>query len=474
MQDISTFDFKPVWDLSLVAPKVVITNQSIGTNLAGCHFWFIISSGGGTVFHQGSELAPDKDGVWANFTPAEDIPLSDGHVEWSGGYFSVTGYVKNSIGEISAALEKKIRICRPAGNKTSTANNYGVAILSVENLCNRARVSVMDNTNYSYNGLIGIQESKVIKLYYPADGTGVPPSPGVVNNVNNALFPISQNGDGYRVALEAIYLYETDGSAVRIKYKFGVAFRVSCNIDLCPLACAIRELEEQYEKNGCTPAEREKMILINSKMNRALIAKAQPLCDINVEDLVEEIKKLGGFQCNCSGTEANSGLNDYGPNSVTPMECVDVLACVNNSFNDAAFYCLAANQGAWEALSLPAKISRIAQVACDALNGLYPDPPILKKYASFTLALTDLNYFLDTDTTELNTITIPPHSAVPFPLNVEIPISQGATGVTSFVAGLGVTIQSQDNFLVMGGQFAAVVAKQVALNVWRIMGNLKA
>lgn len=362
--DITTFDFIPTWDISTVIPKISLENNSIGPNLAGCSFWFEITSGGGILFHQGTESVPDASGVWANINITEPIPQVLGHIEWSGSLFKIKGYVKDS-NDVINELEKTIRICRPNDNKAGQANNFGSAAVYLETRCESARLYVEDKTDYTYNGNAGTIVSKTIKLIYPPDSTGTPPAPVVVNNANNVLVPISFSADGYIVVVDAIYLYSfTDGSQVKIKYKYQKSFPIQCNIDLCPLICDIERMEKNYEKNGCSAEEREKMILINSKLNRAIMAKQQPGCGVDVSAIVDEIKKLGDFECNCAGNEFN-GINPVIANNGAGLDCDGVIDCLNTTLNQLVPNCLSDD---WAMLTLIEKFQLITAGSCGSCD----------------------------------------------------------------------------------------------------------
>lgn len=355
--DISKFDFDVLWDLSQSPPKVIITNMSEGLNLGGCEYWFEVTSGGGVIFHQGIESSPDKSGVWSEFEVPESIPQILGHIEWSGSNFKVKGYVKDSDGNIFD-LEKTDRLCRPTGNDGSPSNNFGKGALYIEAKCEKARLWVEDRSNYSYNGNAGTLVEKTIKLIYPEDPTGATPAPRILTNVNSGLIPISFSAPGYQIILTAVYQYVfSNGDSVRIKYKYNKVFAVQCNVDLCPLISEIERMRKFYKTNGCNAEEREKMILINLMLTQAMMAKMQPLCGFDLVSLVEEIKKLGGFTCSCTGDEYN-GINEV---SGTAVDCDTVLGCLNTLLNQITPNCLDDN---WENLTLLEKLTIWIEGSC--------------------------------------------------------------------------------------------------------------
>ncbi len=361
--DISTFDFKPLWDISGPVPKLRIYNNSVaivGTNLT---WWFLASTASAIPFHTGLEATPDIAGLWNVYDIAEAIPQILGHMDWSGNDFSLTGFVKDSAGAVFS-LTKTARICRPAGN--SGANNYAAANLDVVTRCDKARLYVEDLTNYTYNGMAGASISKTIKLIYPPDPTGVVPAPQVLTDQNNGLMTLTQNGAGYMVILSTIYQYDyTDGSSVRVLYKFQKPFSVQCNVDLCPLICEIEKMEARYEKFGCDSDDRATMALINSKLNRAMLAKMQPLCGVDVAAIVEEIKTLGGFTCDCTCNEF-SGTNQISGDGSQAVTCSAVLTCINDMLDGLDPSCMGISGVEWQSLNAAAKFQKIINVFCCA------------------------------------------------------------------------------------------------------------
>lgn len=363
--DISIFDFNPQWDISGVIPVLRIFNVSAGDNLSNVAYWFVATAGGSIAFHTGTAAAPDVTGLWDTLPIAEPIPQTLGHIDWSGSDFSVTGFARDLAGQVFS-FTKVAHICRPSGNgKTGTTGNFGVGNVDMTVMCDKARIYVEDNTDYTYAGLTGINIYKQIKLIYPPDATGTPPDPKVVLDSNSALIPISINGDGYVLILASFYAYTfPDGSSVKIQFKFQKAFAVQCNVDLCPLICDIERLEQRYEKYGCDTDERSRLALINSKLNRALMAKMQPLCGVDVAALVDEIKALGGFTCDCS-------CNDFGINAMSVgidgsgVTCPDVIGCINDLLNTLDPTCLA-TQAEWEGMSLAAKFQLMISSYCCA------------------------------------------------------------------------------------------------------------
>jgi hypothetical protein len=297
--DINVFDFELDYDLTQVNPSVKITNKSTGANLAGCSYIFIAKTASGIAYHTGSWSAADKVGVWTTYTLPEPIIQVLGHIEWSGSLLSVVGWVKDSLGNVLGPLEKKAAICKPAGNDGK--NNLAGATAEVLVRCADKKIYVQDLTNYSYQGSEGLELSKDLWLYYPADQTGQTPAPFHQQNLSSALIPIWFSSPYYQLIQETIRQYDLgDGVRVKIKYKIKYAFPVLCNVNLCSLASEVLKRVRALSSEGCSGEERDRLILLNALLNQAIIAQLQPLCGIDLVKLVDEIQAIGGFSCNCS------------------------------------------------------------------------------------------------------------------------------------------------------------------------------
>ena len=69
-----------------------------------------------------------------------------------------------------------------------------------------------------------------------------------------------------------------------------------------------------------------------------------------------------------------------------------------------------------------------------------------------------------------NTITIPPNSAVAFPVNTKILITQGGAGATTVAAGAGVTINAPASApLAIGEIHGSRVCQKTATDSWLII-----
>lgn len=307
--DIDILDFKAVYDLTGAIPVVKLTNQSSGPNLAAMSYWFkLVSPSSGIIYHLGTEAAPDRVGVWApDWQVPEPIPMIQGHIDWSGSYYQITGYAKDSANTIFEMPVKSTKVCRPTGNKLGQKNNFGGAKMNVMMNCTTGKLFVEDLTIFSYNGIAGTQISKNLKLVFPPDATDNTPLPFEQADLNTATIPITYSSKNFQLLLDAVYEYDMGESIfVRIKYKYKACFDINCGTELCCILCSIEKYENALTETGCTADEREKLLLILSKLVRALAGIMLPLCGINVPKLIAEIKELTG---DCSDEYPTSGIN---------------------------------------------------------------------------------------------------------------------------------------------------------------------
>lgn len=333
--DLSNLLVKVIWDISGRYPVITLQNLSTGDNLANVSYAFVIKSPSETFIYDGSLNQPDISGVWTFFTfysstpdpllsppPTNYIvapwPRPWNQIEWSGAPYQLFILAKDSL-NTTWELPIYQTICRPVGNTQVSTTTYGKGAISLKINCDNANAFFEDITNSSYRGLSGTLESSQLRVNYPDDETDEPPVPFVINNFSTALVPITYDSDNYEYIYTAVYLYNfDDDSYVRVKYYIKERFSVYCNIDLCPLVCEYERLLAKAERGECgdVAETNKKLLQINGKMNLAMIAKTQPLCGIDLPALIEEIKVLGGFQCDCctpSGIKPfnSANLGDY-------------------------------------------------------------------------------------------------------------------------------------------------------------------
>lgn len=94
--------------------------------------------------------------------------------------------------------------------------------------------------------------------------------------------------------------------------------------------------------------------------------------------------------------------------------------------------------------------------------------------ASYTLVLSDASKLIEMNVASGNTVTVPPNSSVAFPVGTKIDIIQTGAGETSFVAGSGVTLNSDSGKLKINAQWAAASLVKRGTDTWVLIGALKA
>jgi hypothetical protein len=249
----------------------------------------------------GSFQNPDETGVWVSTILGDAWPMPFNQIIWSGPPYQFSVFAQDSAGNVYV-VNKAANICRPSGNTNLSTNTLGAGSVIVEVACEQASVFFQDQTNTSYQGLMGTQESSLLIMTYPVDQTNTQPTPFSMSNFASCLAPISYSAPGYGFTYYSIYQYYLQNNVyVNIGYRQQRLFPVLCNIDLCPLICDITGLMETIENGSCNDlaGTNNKLIQINTLLNEIMIGIKQPLCGVDVPGLIERIKRIGGFTCDC-------------------------------------------------------------------------------------------------------------------------------------------------------------------------------
>lgn len=336
--DISKLDFSILYDISTATPSITLTNQSIGTGLDNCSWWYVIETPTAQFIHKGTQTSPDVvDDDWTTIVVPDAWPQPFGQIEWSGASYKATLYVIDSEDNVFSQSYSGT-ICRPNGSTVKTIGNFGYGDLTVSVKCEQAQLVITDTTNYVYQTLTGDRVSKEIILIFPPDNDGNVPARQVINNMNAAVFTISYNGN-YSSYINTVYDYAVNENVtVRVQYKVNQSFKTQCNIDLCPVICEIDKLIANIQAtcgNNIDPESTSKLLLINSLLAQAFIGKQQPLCGIDVAAIVDRIMEIGGFSCNC--IVPGNGVNGSplsGINIEVDATCGDIEADVQQLGNN--------------------------------------------------------------------------------------------------------------------------------------------
>jgi hypothetical protein len=93
--------------------------------------------------------------------------------------------------------------------------------------------------------------------------------------------------------------------------------------------------------------------------------------------------------------------------------------------------------------------------------------------ANYTLILSNADQIVEMNVGSANTLTVPPNSAVAFPIGTELTVLQTNTGQTTLTPGVGVTINGTPG-LKLRAQWASAVLIKRAENTWVAIGDLSA
>ena len=97
-----------------------------------------------------------------------------------------------------------------------------------------------------------------------------------------------------------------------------------------------------------------------------------------------------------------------------------------------------------------------------------------RQTSSYTLVLSDADKLVEMDVATANNLTIPLNSTVAYAVGTQIDISQYGAGQTTFVATVGVTIRSANNWLKINARYGAATLTKIGTDEWYLWGNLNA
>lgn len=108
----------------------------------------------------------------------------------------------------------------------------------------------------------------------------------------------------------------------------------------------------------------------------------------------------------------------------------------------------------------------------DAAVELLTNLSLNEETANYTLVLGDATKAIEMNVASANTLTVPPNSDVAFSVGTQIIVIQTGAGATTLTAGAGVTLDSKDGNVELGGQFAGVTLIKRGTNNWVAVGDL--
>lgn len=332
------FAFQVEYQLNGTTPVVVITNQSTGSNLNLINYWFILTTPTGLVYHQGSQLTPDKTGVWTTFNVLEQIPSTNGKIDFSNSSpFKVEGFAVDGSNNMNT-LVKEDYLCKPNNN---SIGSFGGIVVDIKQLCDKGKLLFQDQTNYLYCGISGVTQGSKTTVVYPANDQGVTPPNYEVLNQNSFSIPIPVNGR-YQILREQTikYTFTGTGTTVLIKYKYkNDHLKINCGLKMCAITCGIRKYRLHLEETCTSKQERQtKIDKLLFQIAELTLATVNPLCG-DAQSLYDEIKtELEKYNCFCDDCDELTGT----PPAFS-LKCDDIdIECVWDKINEL----LTANQEA--------------------------------------------------------------------------------------------------------------------------------
>lgn len=95
----------------------------------------------------------------------------------------------------------------------------------------------------------------------------------------------------------------------------------------------------------------------------------------------------------------------------------------------------------------------------------------LTQASNYTLALAAAGRVVEITAAGAATVTIPPNSAVAFPVGTVVEVMQYGTGQVTIAAGVGVTVRSPASFTTRA-RYSSVALRQRAANEWIVSGDM--
>lgn len=108
-----------------------------------------------------------------------------------------------------------------------------------------------------------------------------------------------------------------------------------------------------------------------------------------------------------------------------------------------------------------------AGVVWDIAGGLQPQN---SQAGHTTAALTDMGKIIVQTSGSANNVTVPPQADVVWPDNAQFGVCQYGAGVTSLVAGAGVTLRHPDSLYNIAQQYGVVTLLRLAQDEWLVIG----
>jgi hypothetical protein len=300
--NVDQFGFKSVID---------IANKKIIFDITG----LTIFKAGGAVAVQGIDFeVEDPSGVTisvADFASIDidpnilqtfELPLPSGVAIF--GWYNIRGVLKEADGTTFEIILPAIEVKEPKGFEDICIKGSFKETVD----CHTPFIRLNETTVFAYAGKSPAIKTTNGSLYYPQ---------GTINPVVFTQTPFQNNqvySGRYRVRNRTIADYDLGNFIfVRIAYDSDYSFDVTCQSNLCDVACCIEEVQEQARKFAGTEkgnAAQEKLTLIAVPV---MIALSRETCGKDASVQVKEIRDILGCDCGCDGVkEIEPGLVQAG------------------------------------------------------------------------------------------------------------------------------------------------------------------
>lgn len=215
------------------------------------------------------------------------LPLTSGIA--GSGYYTITGAIKDSDGQIYSLVLPPKQVCLPDG--WDTDNVPGSFELKAD--CVTPFIRVTENTVFAYQGLSPVSKTKTGMLYYPQ---------GTLNALPFSFTPFQNNQvytGLYTIRNKTVARYHLgDNVYVDVAYKTTLEKKVTCLSVVEDLVCCIQEIDAEIslycnEQRG--KVARDKKAKAALPLFSALI-KERGGMDASAD--IEEVKKILGCDCN--------------------------------------------------------------------------------------------------------------------------------------------------------------------------------
>ncbi len=99
---------------------------------------------------------------------------------------------------------------------------------------------------------------------------------------------------------------------------------------------------------------------------------------------------------------------------------------------------------------------------------------LVEKTSSYTLAASDAGKTINMNVGTANNLTVPLNSEVPFIIGQRLDVVQTGAGQTTFVAPVGVTINSKNSNKKIAARYSGATLIKLDTNTWLLIGDLTA